>query len=121
MLHAKIAAALKKIFTITNFKKNGSSWKSRKLKSQPISSRTTNRSHDARILVYCKYQSILDFSDLMNITLRGDDDQGVDAKWDEILLSMKGTSKDEILEKYAQNEAARFGTIEDHFCSVQSR
>ena len=36
-------------------------------------------------------ESILDFSDLMNVTLRGDDVQGFDTKWNEVLESMKET------------------------------
>ena len=34
----------------------------------------------------------------MNITLKGDNVQGFDAKWDEVLLSMKDAPKDDMLE-----------------------
>ena len=42
---------------------------------------------------------MLDISDLMSVTLRGDGIQGFDTKWDEVLNSMK---------EFLQNDAARF-------------
>ena len=38
-------------------------------------------------------ESILDFSDLVSVTLRGDDVQGFDTKWDEALLSIRRHSQ----------------------------
>ena len=43
-------------------------------------------------------ESILDFSDLMSLTFRGDAVQGFDTGWDEVLLSMGDTPKDDKLE-----------------------
>ena len=43
------------------------------------------------------HESILDFSDLTNVTLRGDDIQGFHTTWDEVLSSMKGTPQDHII------------------------
>ena len=37
-------------------------------------------------------ESILDFTDLMNVTLRGDDVGGKETKWDEHILSMQKTA-----------------------------
>ena len=44
-------------------------------------------------------ESILDFCDLMSVTLREDDVPGFDIKWDEILLTVWDTPKDDILER----------------------
>ena len=42
--------------------------------------------------------TILELSDLVNITLKGDNVQGFDAKWDEVLLSMRDAPNDNMLE-----------------------
>ena len=44
------------------------------------------------------HESFLDFSDLMSVTLRGDDAQGFDTRWDEVLLSTEDVPSDKILE-----------------------
>ena len=44
------------------------------------------------------HDSILDATDLMNVTLRGNDVQGFDSTRDEVLLSIKETQKDNMLE-----------------------
>ena len=44
------------------------------------------------------HESILDFTDLMNVTQRGDDIQGFDASWDEVLLSIEEMPQDHIVE-----------------------
>ena len=41
---------------------------------------------------------ILDFADFVGVTRRGDDVQGCDARLDEVLLSIKETPRDHILE-----------------------
>ena len=45
-------------------------------------------------------ETVLEFSDLMNVTLRGDDVQGFFflRKWDEVLSSMRDAPKDDMLE-----------------------
>ena len=42
--------------------------------------------------------SILDFLDLMRVTLRGDDVLGFDTRWDEVLLSTEEVPSDKNLE-----------------------
>ena len=48
--------------------------------------------------VTVSHGTILELSDLVNITLKGDNVQGFDAKWDEVLLSMRDAPKDDMLE-----------------------
>ena len=45
------------------------------------------------------HESILDFSDLMSATLRGDDVQGFDSRWDEVLLLIEDLQLDTLLER----------------------
>ena len=40
-----------------------------------------------RALVTGAHEPILDFCDLMSVTLRGDDVEGFDTRWDEVLSS----------------------------------
>ena len=40
------------------------------------------------------HESIPDFSDLMGVALRGDDVQGFDTRWDEVLSSIKELPQD---------------------------
>ena len=42
-------------------------------------------------------KSILDFIELMGVTLRGDDVQGFDTRWCEVLLSIKEMHEDNVL------------------------
>ena len=42
---------------------------------------------------------MLDFYDLMNVTLRGDGIQVFDTRWDEVLLSINDTPQNQILER----------------------
>ena len=82
MLDAKVARALKRILTNTNFKQ--------KLFLRGQKAPKTDRILGGRQIGYTNYEysneSILDFSELMNVTLRGDDGQGFDTKWVEVLL-----------------------------------
>ena len=57
----------------------------------------------------------------MSSTLRGDDVQGFDTNWDEVLLSLKDTPHENMLESMYKNEASRSRTIQDHLCPVQPR
>ena len=45
------------------------------------------------------HESILDFSDLMNVTLRGNHVQGVETRWDDVPRSITEISQDNILER----------------------
>ena len=73
MVAGKIATGLKKILTITNFKKE----------------------------VFLEEQR----AHVINITLRGDDVQGFDTRWKEVLLFLKERdSEGRCTEKYVQNE-----------------
>ena len=54
-----------------------------------VCSRKTDRSHDLRLLSSDgAHDTVLDSADLFSITLRNDDVQDFDTRWDEILLSM---------------------------------
>ena len=44
------------------------------------------------------HDTVLDYDDLFSITLRNDDVQEFDTRWDEILLSMTKVPLDDILE-----------------------
>ena len=44
------------------------------------------------------HESILDFSDLVGVTPRGDDIQGFDTRWEKVLLSIEEMPQDHILE-----------------------
>ena len=52
----------------------------------------------------------------MSVTLRGDDVQGFDTKWDEVLLNMADTPEDDTLESVVQTKTQGIGPIEDHIC-----
>ena len=46
------------------------------------------------IFVPAGTKTFLKFSDIMNVTLRGDDVQGLDSQWDEVLLSVRESPKE---------------------------
>ena len=57
-------------------------------------------------VVICEYfrvtgahEVVLYYSDLFRIALRGDDVQGFDTRWDEVLLSIQQVPSDDILER----------------------
>ena len=64
------------------------------------------RGRQTAYLIYDYFQvtgahdAVLDYADLLTITLRNDDVQEFDSKWDEILLSMTQVPSDEILESF---------------------
>ena len=43
-------------------------------------------------------EAVLDYSDLFGMMLHDDDVQGFDTRWDEVLLSIRKVSPDDILE-----------------------
>ena len=64
-----------------------------------VPSRKTDRLHDLRLLpVTGAHDTVLDYADLFTITLRNDDVQEFDTRWDEILLSMTKIPPDDVLE-----------------------
>ena len=94
ILDSRIATALKKIIQNSKLQEKGPLGRAEGSKEGPIPPRTTD--------VACKifgifqvtgtHESIRDFSNLMNVTLRGDDG------WDEVLLSTEDVPSDRILE-----------------------
>ena len=97
---AKVAVALKKVLNDTNFK-------TKVFLEQQKGLKKTNRFHRGRQIAYMIYEyfcvtgnheSILDFSDLMNETLRGNDVQGFDTRWDEVLPSITKIPQENIPE-----------------------
>ena len=51
-----------------------------------------------------RHATTLDFPHLMGVTLRGDDVQGFDSRWDGVLLSIKEMPHDHILESLYKME-----------------
>ena len=88
-LDAKIATALKRILKNTNFMK--------KVYFEEQKSPTYDRQSGRMICEHFRIagtnETLQEISDLMNITLRGDDVQGFGTKWDEVLLSMREASQ----------------------------
>ena len=65
-------------------------------------------------LVTRTHEAALDFSDLFSITQRGDDVEGFDTRWDEVLLSTHEVPSDAILEslyKMQIRESDQFKTV----------
>ena len=89
MLDAGIASALNKIIQNSNFKKKVSleeqkaQKEDRFLRGRQIASMIYDH-----FRVTVAYDTVLDCTDLFTITLRNDDVQEFDTRWDEILLSM---------------------------------
>ena len=46
------------------------------------------------------HDTVLDYADVFSITLRNDDVQEFDTRWDEILLSMSKIPSDDVLESF---------------------
>ena len=49
------------------------------------------------------HDTVLDYADLFSVTLRDDNTQEIDTRWDEVLLSMSKIPSDDLLES-VQNE-----------------
>ena len=100
MLDARIASALNKIIQNPYFKKKVSLDKQKTQKE--------DRFFRGRQIAYMIYDcfrvtgahdTVLDNADLFSITLRDDDVDNIDMRWDEILLSMTKIPPDDILER----------------------
>ena len=105
MLDARIASALNKIIQNSYFKK--------KVSLEEQKAQKEDRFFRGRQIVYMIYDhfpvagahdSVLDYADLFTITLRNDDVQEFDTRWDEILLSMTKIPPDDFLESFLQIE-----------------
>ena len=99
MLDARIASALNKIIQNSYFKK--------KVSLEEEKAQKEDRFLRGRQIAYMIYDyfrvtgahdAVLDYADLFTITLRNDDVQEFDTRWDEILLSMTKISPDDVLE-----------------------
>ena len=90
MLDAKIASAVNKIIQNSHFKKK-------------VSLEEQKAQREGRFLrgrhfrVTGVHDTVLDHADLFSISLRNDDVQDLDTRWDEALLSMTKISPDDIL------------------------
>ena len=99
VLDAKIASALNRIIHNTRFKK--------KVSLEEMKAQKEDRCLRGRQIAYLIYEyfrvtgandSVENYADLFTFTLRNDDIQEFDSRWDGILLSMTKIPSDEILE-----------------------
>ena len=99
VLDAKIASALNKIIHNSQFK--------RRVSLEEQKAQKEDRFFRGRQIAYLIYEyfvvtgandSVENYADLFTISLRNDDIQEFDSKWDEILLSMTQIPSDDILE-----------------------
>ena len=99
LLDARIASALNRIIQNTRFKK--------KVSLEEQKAQKQDRFLRGRQIAYLIYEyfrvtgandTALDYADLFTISLRNDDIQEIDSKWDGILLSMTKIPLDDILE-----------------------
>ena len=115
MLDAKIASALNKIIQNSQFKK--------KVSLEEQKAQKEERFLPGRQIAFMSYDyfrvtgahdTVLDYADLFSVTLRDDDVQEFDTRWDEVLLSMSKIPSDDVLEslyKLRIRESAQLKTI----------
>ena len=102
MLDARIASALNKIIQNSHFKKVSLEEQKAQKEDRFL------RGRQIAYMIYDYFQvtgahdTVLDYADLFSITLRDDDVQDFDTRWDEILLSMTKIPPDDILESLNQ-------------------
>ena len=117
VLDAKIASALSRIIHDTRFKRRIVSLEEQKVPERgPFPSWKTDRLPDLRFLPGHWSQRFLskNYADLFTISLRNDDIQEFDSKWNGILLSMTKIPSDDILEglyKLGIRESEKFKTV----------
>ena len=98
MLDAKIASTLNKIIQNSNFKKKVSLEEQKAQKEDRFP-----RGRQIAFMIYDYFRvtgahdTVLDYADLFSVTLRNDDVEEFDTRWDEILLSMTKIASDDIL------------------------
>ena len=99
VLGAKIASALNRIIHNSHFK--------RRVSLEEQKAQKKDRFLRGRQIAYLMYEyfrvtgandSVENYADLFTISLRNDDIQGFDSKWDGSLLSMKKSLSDDVLE-----------------------
>ena len=99
MLDAKIASALNKIIQNSYFKKKVSLEEQKAQKDDRFL-----RGRQIAFMIYDYFRvtgahdTVLDYADFFSITLRNDDVQDFDTRWDEIRLSMTKIPTDGVLE-----------------------
>ena len=115
VLDAKIASALNRIIHNSHFKKKNQSGGTKAQKEDRFL-----RGRQIACLIYDYFRvtgahdSVENYADLFTISLRNDDIQEFDSKWDGILLSMRKIPHDEILEglyKLRIRESEKLKTI----------
>ena len=108
MLDANIASALSKIIQNSQFKKKLSLEEQKVQKEDWIQ---RGRQIDFVIYDYSRvtdaHDIVLDYADLFSVTLRDDNVQEFDSRWDEVLLSMSKIHPRRYLGKSAQIENTR--------------
>ena len=100
MLDTKIASAMNKIIQNSQFKKKVS------LEEQKAPNKEDRflRGRQIAFMIYDYFRvtgthdTVLDYADLLSVTLHDDDVQEFDTRWDEILFSMTKIPPDDILE-----------------------
>ena len=119
MLDARIASAFNKIIQNSYFKKRFSLEKQKAPKE--------DRFLRGRQIAYMTYDyfrvtgahdAVLDYADLLSISLRNDVVQDFDTRWDEILLSMTKIPPDDVLEslyKLGIRESDQLKTVSEFY------
>ena len=92
MLDTKIASALKKVIRNAGGQSSGG--------GSFFRGRQAAHMIYHCVLVIGAHGRVLDYADLFTITLRDDDVQEFDTRWDEILLSMTKIPPDDVLESF---------------------
>ena len=115
MLDAKIASALQKITKHSHFKKKVSLEEQNAQKEDPFlrGRRIAFMIHDL-FRVTGAHDTVFNYADLFSVTLRDDNPQEFDTRWDEVLLSMSKIPPDDVLEslyKLRTGEADQFKTV----------
>ena len=99
MLDAKVASALNNITPNSHFKK--------KISLEEQKAQKEDRFLRGRQIAFTIYDyfrgsgahdTVLDYADLFSVTLRGDNVQEFDTRWDEVLLSVSKIPSDDVLE-----------------------
>ena len=99
MLDAKIASALNKIIQNSHFKKKVSLEEQNAQKEDGFL-----RGRQTAFMTYnyfrftSAHDTVLDYADLLSVTLRDDNVQEFDTRWDGVLLSMSKIPSDDVLE-----------------------
>ena len=115
MLDAKIASALNKLIQNSQFKKKISLEELKAQKEDPFL-----RGRQIAFMMYDYFRvtgahdTVLDYADLFSVSLRDDNIQEFDTRWDEVLLSMSNIPSDDILEslyKLRIRESAQLKTV----------